>query len=136
MAHLHNKGLASSTISSYDSAVVVFSHKLHYLVDPSNSFFILKLLQGIKKKNPSFDSRLPITLPILKKLVDILPVSCSSYYYSVLYKAMLLLAFYVFLRIGEITQNDQNESRNHCLQLQDVKAISDGFIISFQSYKH
>jgi hypothetical protein len=48
---------------------------------------------------------------------------------------MLLLAFYVFLRIGEITQNDQNEGKNHCLQLQDVKAVSDGFIISFKSYK-
>jgi hypothetical protein len=48
---------------------------------------------------------------------------------------MLLLAFYVLLRIGEITQNDQNEGKNHCLQLQDVKAVSDGFIISFKSYK-
>jgi len=135
LAHLHNKGLASSTISSYNSAVGFF-HKLHNLADPSNSFFILKLLQGIKKTNPSFDNRLPITLPILKKLVDILPVSCSSYYYSVLYKAMFLLAFYGFLRIGEITRNDQNEGKNHCLQLQDVKAVSDGFIISFKSYKH
>jgi hypothetical protein len=49
---------------------------------------------------------------------------------------MLLLAFYVFLRIGEITQNDQNEGKNHCLQLQDVKAVSDGFIIIFKSYKY
>jgi hypothetical protein len=49
----------------------------------------------------------------LKNIVAILLVSCPSYYYSVLYKAMLLLAFYVFLRIGEITQNDQNEGKNH-----------------------
>jgi hypothetical protein len=49
---------------------------------------------------------------------------------------MFLLAFYGFLRIGEITQHDQNEGKNHCLQLQDVKAVSDGFIISFKSYKH
>ena len=64
LAYLHNKGYAGSTISSYNS-VVGYYHKLENVADTSTSFFISKLIQGVKKQKPSIDSRLPITLLML-----------------------------------------------------------------------
>lgn len=72
---------------SYNSAIG-YLHKLGNYPDPSNSFFILKLLQGAKRTCPSVDCRLPITLSVLNKLVLAVDHSCSSDYHWIMYKAM------------------------------------------------
>lgn len=134
LAYLHNKGYAGSTISSYNSAVGYY-HKLENVADPSTSFFISKLIQGIKKQKPSIDSRLPITLPILHKLVDAVDKVCIHPYYKALYKAMHLVAFNAFLRVGEMTSDVANND-GHCLQYTDVVVDKQGCVINFKSYKH
>ena len=134
LAYLNNKGYAGSTISSYNSAVGYY-HKLENVADPSTSFFISNLIQGIKKQKPSIDSRLPITLPILHKLVDAVDKVCIHPFYKALYKAMYLVAFHAFLRVGEMTSDVANND-NHCLQYRDVVVDKQGCVINFQSYKH
>jgi hypothetical protein len=47
--------------------------------------------------------RRPITLPVLKQLLDALPFVTYSFDQQQLFSAMFLLAFHAFLRIGEIT---------------------------------
>jgi hypothetical protein len=61
---------------------ILHYHKLENVADPSTSFFISKLIQGIKKQKPSIDSRLPITLLILHKLVDVVDKVCIHPYYK------------------------------------------------------
>ena len=99
VSFLFEKGFASSTIISYMSAIS-FVHKLLGIKDPLKSFVLPKLLQGIQKTKPRGDTRKPITRKILYKLVDNLGQGNNKYKYS-LYKAMYLVAFHAFLRVGE-----------------------------------
>ena len=77
----------------------------------------------------------PITLSILHKLVDALDLSYNSEYNRSMYKSMILLAFYAFLRIGEFTVAATNAT-DHCLKLSSIEKTREGFVISFNSLKH
>ena len=135
LASLFNRGYAPSTICTYNSALSYW-HKLNNVQDPTSSFFILKLLQGAKRRRIRFDSRLPITGSILNRLVTALNQTCSNPFDQRLYKAMYLLAFYGFLRLGEITERSQGSLDSHCLKYSDVVVQQNHILISFQSYKH
>jgi hypothetical protein len=65
-------------------------------------------------------TRLPITGSILNGLVTALNQTCSNPFYQRLYKAMHLLAFYGFLRLGGITERSQGSLDSHCLKYSDV----------------
>ena len=132
MAHLHYKGYAASIITSYNSALG-YSHKLHNFSDPTSSFFISKLLQGIRKKNPSSDARMPITIAVLQKLVSALNNLQLSEYKTIMFKAMFLTAFYGFLRNGEITVFNLETTENRCLDAGNIERFDAGFLISFKS---
>ena len=71
--------------------------------DPSNCFFFMQMLKGYRKKGQRVDTRLPITLPILHKLVDSAESFSCPNYTKVQFCAMCSLAFYAFLRVGEMT---------------------------------
>ena len=61
------------------------------------------MLKGYGKVGFRLDSRLPITLPILNRLVAVASSLEGSAYQIIQFQAMCSLAFYAFLRIGEIT---------------------------------
>jgi hypothetical protein len=61
------------------------------------------LLKGYAKNGARLDSRLPITLPILEMLLNAAPYIQGSRYQVCQFIAMCFLAFFGFLRIGEIT---------------------------------
>lgn len=128
---MFHKDYVPSTLCTY----IGFRHKLNNLQDLVSSFFIIKLLQGARKKRPQVDGRLPITKPVLHRLVLALNNTCGNPYYRSAYKAMFLIAFYGFLRIGEITKNI-NANSSHCLNRVDVQVTSGGVIITCHSYKH
>lgn len=134
IAHLFERGLAHSTILSYNSAMSYW-HKVKNVCDPTDSFFVIKILQGIKRERPSFDCRLPITQHILNRLVIALDLTCSNLYYRTMYKTMYLLAFYAFLRLGEITQSSV-KVKGHCLQISNIFMERDKFTVLFYSFKH
>lgn len=102
IAHCYQLGLASSTVLTYVSALG-YTFKMGNFEDITQHFIIKKTLQGYQKLTQTPDSRLPITPAILYKLVDSLGDSVSSYFLRVTLKAMFLLAFHAFLRIGEMT---------------------------------
>ena len=52
-----------------------------------------------------------------------------------MYKAMFLMAFYGFLRIGEMTMNSSS-LESHCLSVTDIHSSNDSFTIVFRSHKH
>ena len=73
--------------------------------DFSHNFVIKKSLEGYRKQKAKADSRIPITPVILKKLIETLQHMNLPEFTQILLKAMCLLAFHAFLRVGEITQS-------------------------------
>ena len=134
LAYLFDKGYALFTMITYNSAIS-YVHKLNGVIDPANLVFIQKMLQGAKKTRVKIDNILPITKSILDGLVISVDSVCSVPYYQQLYKAMFLVAFFGFLRIGEMTTNASN-MQNHFLLLSNIEFHSFGFTICFHTHKH
>ena len=107
IAHLFNQNYAPSTVNTYVSAIG-YSHKLYGVPDPTKVFYIIQMLKGYGKLGHRLDVRLPITLHILHKIVEIAGEVLPNSYDASLFRAMCALAFFGFLRIGEITLSKHN----------------------------
>ena len=115
IAYLVNQSYKPSTISSYVSAVD-YVHKLKAIPDPTSSFLILKLLRACHKQQKSVDTRMPIVKPMLERLMLTLVHTGTDQYRQHLFQAMFSLAFYAFLRIGEIITRGKDRHNAHLIQ--------------------
>ena len=85
---------------------------------------------------------MPITLPILVRIMKGLDIFCVSQYELFMFKAMCAMAFFAFRRIGEITVSKRDSVNGNLLQLDQVSKKHSGngnvvsLIITFTSYKH
>lgn len=137
VAHLFQQRLAPATISTYVAAIG-YVNKICGYKDPTQSFLIKKLLNSIQRGTYQRDNRLPITPEILEKLTASLRYTTSSAYQYHMLKAMYLLAFHAFLRVGEMTNN---RSSSNVLQFEDIKVVknSSGTLcqleLTFHSFK-
>ncbi|CAH3163539.1 unnamed protein product, partial [Porites lobata] len=102
IAHLYSSKYAASSVTTYVSAIS-YVHQLAAVDDPTEAAIINQLLKGYRKLAPTRDIRLPITLPILNKLLGSFQHTVSSADQIHLLSAMCAIAFFAFLRIGEIT---------------------------------
>lgn len=98
---LFDRSYSPSTILSNISAIS-FVHKILDFADPTTSFIVNKLIKGCQKLGKSKDTQRPITLEILQKLVLAMENCIPALSHRVLLKAVFLLAFNAFLRLGEI----------------------------------
>ena len=89
--------------------------------DPTAAFFIQKLLQAFHKQNQTFDSRLPTDRAMLHQLTASLSHTISGKYQHALFQAMFSLAFYAFLRIGEIAIQTVAYANPHLLMLHEIQ---------------
>ena len=71
IASLSLEGLAPSSISTHTSAVA-FVHKMQGWPDPTDSFCIRKLKEGIRRGGQKADSRRPISFELLGRLYNVL----------------------------------------------------------------
>ena len=85
--------------------------------------YILELLKGYGKLRSCVDTRLPVTIPILRKAFDVLPSLSLTHFQSLLFKSMSSLAFFAFLRIGELTSRTDKDYQNS-LQLSQVLKLT------------
>ena len=111
------------------------------MVDPTKVFYIIQVLKGYGKLGFRIDSRLPITLPILTRLLMAAPHCTGTSYDQYRFQAMCGLAFFAFLRIGEITATSKQSPIPLCLnQLTKLLRGGDheviGFKLTFTDYKH
>lgn len=134
IAHLHASGAAPASIVSIVSAIAYF-HKIHGFDDPSNCFIVAKALAGARNLGSVPDVRLPVTLPILTRLVLALPTVFTSRYKCLMLRAMMVLAFKAYLRVGEMVPRSRSQVGG-CLQLGDVLLSGDLISISFRRFKH
>ena len=139
IAYLFERNYAASTVNTYISALG-YSHKLSGLPDPMRVFYIIQMLKGYGKTGARLDSRLPITLPILGSLLEVTPRTTGSHYQIRQFKAMCSLAFFAFLRMGEITTNKKGGceplQRNQLAYICDSSNQVVGMKLTFQNFKH
>ena len=95
IAYMFDKQYSPSTVSSYLSALG-YSHKFLGFADPTNAFVVLQMLKGYYKHGSRLDSSLPITLPILHKILDSACKLAICRYQVCQFKAMCSTAFYAF----------------------------------------
>ena len=100
-----------------------YIHKLGSFNDPTQLFLIRKMLAGLWKHNAKPDIRHPITIYMLHKLIDALENVCPSLYNKRMFKAMFLLAFHAFVRIGEIAHNGKEAN---ILKITDLTFFKQG----------
>ena len=131
LASLHQKGLAS-TIHSSGSAIS-FLHKPRGMPDPMTSFLVAKFLQGLANTNASQDVRLPITRPILHRMLRALSVMGFSLYKTTLLRAFYLTMFHAFFHIGEATSKSPASSP---IQYTDLVIDNHGAAILLNQFKH
>ena len=139
IAYLFDRNYAASTANTYISAVS-YSHKLFSLPDPTKVFFLVQMLKGYGKLGTCIDGRLPITLPILHQILYLASDLSLSPYELCLFRAMCSLAFYAFLRVGEMAATNNNKSIDQSIDniAKPVNAANHvvSLKVTFLHYKH
>ena len=120
MSHLYSLRYTSSTVSSYLPAIG-YAHRLAGVKDPTETALIRQILKGCSKLTPVHDMRLPITLLILRQIIASFQHTTGSAYKLQMLTAMCSLAFFAFLRIGEITVNGKDH--NNLIRLPQVESL-------------
>lgn len=128
VAGLHEEGLAPSTIASHLSAINLW-HQMHNWESPTQHVIIQKMLIGARHLHSQPQLRMPITPSILRTLLHTLRDSHWHSFTKQLYMAMYTLAFYAFLRVGEMTAS------LHTLMRADCSIHPASLHITFRSYK-
>lgn len=102
LTSMQQEGYSSSTLISQVSALS-YIQKLFGYQDFSSCFLVKQFLKGLTKvQNNKPDPRLPITLPILIRILNAIPKVINLASHKFLLAAVFSLAFSAFLRIGEI----------------------------------
>jgi len=139
IAYCSQQNLSYNTVATYVSTVN-YVQKMAGFPDIANNFVAKKMLQGLRKLTARADTRLPITPSILKALIQSLDHFGFSSFIKTLLKAMHLLAFHAFLRIGEITQSDpkvQNNLAFHAVKFLFANSSDPyAFELNFEKFKH
>ena len=118
IAYMFDHKYAPSTVNTYVSALG-YCHKLAGFFDPTKIFFIIQMLKGYGKIGSRLDSRPAITLPILQRIVMSAIHLSDSHYNICQFRAMCSLAFFAFLRVGEITAS----ASGHTLQINQLTKL-------------
>ena len=135
IAFLSYTGLSSSTICTYISGIS-YAHKIQGLTDATNSFLVIKMLEGIRRKGRRFtDIRAPITLGLLHKLIRALPMICSSNYEARLFASAFSLLFFALLRVGEITTDSKSVLGCHTIYFENVSFLEEELYLKILSSK-
>lgn len=141
LAHLLVSKYSLSTVTSHVSAFS-YLHKALGYKDFGSSFLIKQFIKGANNSVPCKpDTRLPITIELLQKIVHALRFTITLLYDRVTFEAMCILAFHGFLRIGEICCKTGNDMDN-VIKKGDVKEIVHegdkvrGLELTLQKFKH
>ncbi len=137
ITYLHQVGYAHSTIMTYISAIA-FVHKLSNHPDPSQTFLVKKLLESVKKNSSPVQRRLPITLPLLKELLN----EVDRLYQGrkrLMLKSWFSLAFHICARVGELAVSNSNQ--NNVIRCNQVSLVKKGgqivrVTVNFHHHKH
>ena len=137
LTSLYEQQKSYGTIVGYATAIGFF-HKLRCLPDPSDSEFIVKLLNGIKKLKPPSDKRKAINLEKLELLLSQLSMLNLSHYDVILYRTMFLFTYYGCLRVGKVAKasSKDNVIAFNQLAFKFSNRKIDSMCLTFLKFKH
>lgn len=104
-------------------AAISYVNKLHNAEDPAQHFLVSKMIEGGRKLNQRVDTRQPITLSMLHKITASVPIILHDSFTINLFRAMFLLAFHAFLRVGEITVRSQAKLDDNTIRAEDCAVV-------------
>lgn len=139
LAYLFWSGLQPSTLLNYLSAISYY-HKMLDLKDPTHTFPVQSFIQGAKALSPKPNQLEPVTLNVLRTLLESLATLGISSYNKSLFHAMMTLAYWGCFRIGELASSTHDRhtiTRNQILVKYDRLTGSPTSVqVAFKSYKH
>ena len=113
-AYLYDRGIKSSTIKSYISAIKSYLIADNYQWD-DNKVILAALTRSCRLRNDQVINRLPIQLSLLELfLVQIQERYPTQPYLEAMYKAFFSVAYYGLMRIGELANSQ------HALKACDI----------------
>ena len=124
-------GYAPTSIMTYISAIG-YTHRIKGITDPTSSHPVQKLLAAVLRVNKKKDTRLPITLTILYRLISSLHHTTSSLYLRALFRAMYTVSFFGLMRMGEVTRDQFGKV---CVYFSQVSFYEDCIIIQITDFK-
>ena len=116
LSYLHHTGKSVSSLRTA-LAGIAFKHKIGGYVDPTKEFILLRIIAGTAKTRRSPPKKRPITVDILRNLVDGLHKLKLTHTEVVLYKAVFFIMYYACLRISEVASSNHLK---HTLMFNDV----------------
>lgn len=94
------------------------------------------LLNGLKKEQlPGNDKRLPLTISLVHRMISKLRSGLFTSHINKMLEAVLLMAFYRFMRCGEFTTRSLSFNPLHHLCFSDLQLESDHFTIYLKHSK-
>ena len=140
IAWLSLRHLSPATVASYVSGVGYF-HKIHSWPDPTRDYVVSKLLAGCRRDKVGSDRRWPLTIPLLTRLMQILPGVCLDQFEALLFRAVMSCAFFGFMRIGEFAAISKFRTQTSLLldtdvQFQDVGQPNASVLLTFRHTKN
>jgi len=134
VAHLFERSYSPASIATHISAIA-YAHKILGGPNPTDNFLLKKMITGASKLASKPDTRLPITPNILQSIINTAGNLNFSAYQQALFKSIFTLAFFAFLRLGELTVPSHNK-HHYVVQLQDVVLSQCHILLTMHSYKH
>jgi integrase len=128
------EGKAPSTVNTY-TASISYVHKINGWEDPCDYFIIKKLKDDCKRQKGRPDNRRPITIPILVRLINLLHAICASNYEAIRFETAFLVAFFGFLRIGELAADSNVINNGHIIGIHDVAIKGNHMNLTIRSSK-
>lgn len=128
IAYLSKMGYSATTAKTYISGI---NHKLkiNNWGSCTDYFIVEKMLNGMTRLDKKEDTRKPITMSILKRILSVLHTVCNSFYEAIMFKSAFSLAFFGFLRIGEISFVNKC-TEQHIVNISDIELDEDRFEVS------
>ena len=133
ISYCFNQGFLPATVSTYLSAVS-YIHKIKHYSDPTQSFLIKKILDGLKRLRSRSDIRAPITYDILVQICQVLPFVCFNTYEIALFRAIFSLAYFGLLRVGELVYTDKHQA-GYSLCFDDVRFVANQMTVRIKMSK-
>ena len=106
---MFQRNYASSTANTYASALGYY-HRLAGVPDPTKVFWVLEMLKGYGKLGPRLDTRMPITLSILRIVLQQTSTVCASEYRAYLFKGSRFCERHYFGRKNKSTEPKREQN--------------------------
>ena len=131
IAYLHEIGNCASTIRSYLSAIAYYN-KCSNRTDFTKAAPILQAMKGLDAVSKTKTKRLPITLPLLERMLSALHSLQLSPYDLILYQALFAVMYFCGLRASEVARTVSDQ---HIIRAKNVVRDADCYILTLTSFK-